>query len=122
MLKKRYRLTKHGSFAFVYRKGENKASAAFSLFYVKSTSLKVGFSVSNKLGKAVVRNKLKRRMRAVILSLMPLPKYQIVIVAKEKAGELSFDEIKADITRLLTKAMPQNSFGNNYEEKAQKTD
>ena len=104
MLKKNYRLTKHGSFGFVYRKGENKASAAFSLFYVKSTSLKVGFSVSNKLGKANVRNKLKRRMRACIEGLLPLPKYQIVIVARLKAVELEFSEIQKEITRLLNKA------------------
>ena len=104
MLKKSYRLTKHGSFGFVYRKGENKASPAFSLFYVKSTSLKVGFSVSNKLGKANVRNKLKRRMRAVIGSLLPLPKYQMVIVARMPATELDFDGIEKEIIRLLVKA------------------
>ena len=104
MLKKNYRLTKHGSFGFVYRKGESKASAAFSLFYVKSTSLRVGFSVSNKLGKAVVRNKLKRRMRAVIMGLLPMPKYQIVIVAKLPAANMSFAEIQKEITRLLYKA------------------
>ena len=104
MLKKTYRLTKHGSFGFVYRKGENKASAMFSLFYVKSTSLKVGFSVSNKLGKATVRNKIKRRMRAVIKELMPLPKYQIVLVAKQPSSEASFWEMRSDIIRLLIKA------------------
>ena len=104
MLKKTYRLTKHGSFGFVYRKGENKASAAFSLFYVKSTSLKVGFSVSNKLGKANVRNKLKRRMRAVIMGLLPLPKYQIVIVAKMPAVELSYMDMQSEIKRLLLRA------------------
>lgn len=104
MLKKNYRLTKHGSFGFVYRKGENKASAAFSLFYVKSTSLKVGFSVSNKLGKATVRNKIKRRMRAIIRSVLPLPKYQIVLVAKLNSVTMSFDDMRADILRLLTKA------------------
>lgn len=104
MLKKNYRLTKHGSFGFVYRKGENKASAAFSLFYVKSTSLKVGFSVSNKLGKANVRNKLKRRMRAIVKELLPLKKYQIVLVAKLRAGELNFVELKNDVRALFTKA------------------
>ena len=104
MLKKNYRLTKHGSFGFVYHKGENKASAAFSLFYVKSTSRKVGFSVSNKLGKATVRNKLRRRMRAIVKDLLPLKKYQIVLVARQKAGEMSFDELKQDITRLVNLA------------------
>ncbi len=104
MLKKAYRLTKHGSFGFVYRKGENKASAAFSLFYVRSASFRIGFSVSNKIGKATVRNKLKRRMRAAIGELMPLPKYQMVLVAKIDATQLDYHGIKSDIERLLTKA------------------
>lgn len=104
MLKKAYRLTKHGSFGFVYRKGENKASAAFSLFYVKSASFKIGFSVSNKLGKATVRNKLKRRMRAVIRDMLPLPKYQMVLVARVNAVNLDFKAIKDDIRELFLKA------------------
>lgn len=104
MLKKAYRLTKHGSFGFVYRKGENKASAAFSLFYVKSASFKVGFSVSNKIGKATVRNKLKRRMRAVIKDMLPLPKYQMVLVARVGAAELDFRKINDDIKSLFFKA------------------
>lgn len=104
MLKKIYRLTKHGSFGFVYRKGESKASAAFSLFYVKSASLKIGFSISNKLGKAVRRNKLKRRMRAAVRELLPLKKYQIVIVAKQSAAALDFRQIKEQIATLFSRA------------------
>ncbi len=104
MLKKAYRLTKHGSFGFVYRKGENKASAAFSLFYVKSASFKIGFSVSNKIGKATVRNKLKRRMRAVIREMLPLPKYQMVLVARVSALNLDFQAIEGDIRGLFVKA------------------
>ncbi len=104
MLKRVYRLTKHGSFGFVYRKGENKASAAFSLFYVRSATFRIGFSVSNKLGKAVVRNKLKRRMRAVIEDMLPLPNYQMVLVAKHKATELDYQAIKNDIRGLFQRA------------------
>ncbi len=104
MLKKIYRLTKHGSFGFVYRRGESKATAGFSLFYVKSASLKIGFSISNKLGKANRRNKLKRRMRAVVRELLPLKRYQIVIVARQNAAAFGFAQIKEQITELIDKA------------------
>lgn len=104
MLKRIFRLTKHGSFGYVYRKGENKASAAFSLFYVSSASLKVGFSVSNKLGKACVRNKLKRRMRESVRRMMPLKKYQIVLVARHAATKLTYAEIDGQIRRLFAEA------------------
>ena len=104
MLKRIFRLTKHGSFGYVYRKGENKASAAFSLFYVSSTSLKVGFSVSNKIGKACVRNKLKRRMRESVRYIMPLKKYQIVLVARQAATKLTYSEISDQIRKLFSSA------------------
>lgn len=106
MLSKKYRLTKRGSFAYVYRKGESTGSGAFRMLFVRSSSLKIGFSVSNKLGKATVRNKLKRRMRAILCAKIKDIRggYQIVFVAKPPAAQLSFDMIQTDIVSLLKRA------------------
>ncbi len=105
MLSKKYRLTKHGSFRYVYNKGERLGTSKFGLVFVKGKSLKVGFSVNNKVGCAVTRNKLKRRLRAIVREFVPmLNSAQIVIVAKPAAAVCSFDEIKAEILRLFAKA------------------
>lgn len=105
MLAKKYRLTKRGSFRYVYGKGERVGRGVLSLAFIKSKSLKIGFSVSNKVGCAVERNKLKRRLRAICRELLPrLSTAQMVIVAKPEAKELSFEALKRDVERLLEKS------------------
>ena len=67
MLAKQNRLTKKGSFAYLHAHGERSPEKKVKLNYVRSKSgVRIGFLVSNKIGHAVVRNKVKRRMRAVM--------------------------------------------------------
>ena len=71
MLAKKYRLTKRGSFAYVYRKGGAVRGKYMTLIYVSGKETpRLGLSVNNKVGHAVVRNKLKRRMREVMRSYL----------------------------------------------------
>lgn len=73
MLKKPNRLTKRGSFAYVYRNGSRRSERALTLMFVNSKGgVRAGFSVPNKVGKAVVRNTLKRRLRAAFRSFCPM--------------------------------------------------
>lgn len=106
MLAKRYRLTKHGSFNYVYRKGTAVRAGLISLIFVKGgKGVKIGFSVPNKVGKAVVRNKVKRRMRAAAhLYTDKLRSVQLVFSAKAGASALGYGEIAAAVEKLLTKA------------------
>lgn len=105
MLAKKYRLTKRGSFRYVYNKGERFSCGILNIVFVKGKSLKIGFSVSNKVGHAVKRNKLRRRLRAIFRELAPsLNAAQIVVVAKPSAAEVSFDCLKNEVVRLLKKS------------------
>ena len=89
----------------MYNRGDHFGGSKLSLVFVKGKSLKIGFSVSNKVGHAVVRNKLKRRLRAVCRVLAPtLEKAQIVIVAKPAAADMTYDDINKEVTRLFNKA------------------
>ncbi len=103
MLPKKYRLTKNGSFAYLYAKGNRVPAKYVKLNYVRSrTGVKIGFSVSNKIGDAVTRNKVKRRMRAiayeVIRDLMPC---QAVFVTGVGVDKLSYDELKSTMMKLI---------------------
>ncbi len=105
MLKRNLRLVKRGSFAYVYKKGERKSNGAISLIYVKSKNLKVGFSVNNKVGKAVKRNLVKRRLRAVVRSIIPsLNPAQIVVSVRPEIVLSDYKEIECALIKLFTKA------------------
>ncbi|MBD9184142.1 MAG: ribonuclease P protein component [Clostridiales bacterium] len=67
---------------------------------------RVGFTVSKKLGHAVVRNRTRRRLREIYrLNEQSLaPGYDIVIVARSRAVEAPFDKLTASFLGLAEKA------------------
>ncbi len=97
MLSKKYRLTKNGSFSYLYAHGSRAAEKPVRLNFVKSKSgVKIGFSVSNKIGHAVVRNKVKRRMRAIAAEYIKrLTPCQAVFIVSAGVDKLAFDELKS---------------------------
>lgn len=106
MLSKRNRLTKRGSFTYVYKKGKVVKSKYLVFYYLSSTGLRAGFSVNNKIGKAVKRNKIKRRMRAAFRTVIPQIKGsgQMVFLCRSAIVSATYEEILQDITTVLHKA------------------
>lgn len=106
MLAKKYRLTKNGSFTYLYAHGQRAAGKLVKLNYVKSKSgVKIGFSVSNKIGHAVVRNLVKRRMRAVIAEVIGrISPCQAVFIAQVGIDKLGYEDIKKQMTACLVKS------------------
>lgn len=106
MLKAQNRLRKRKEFAYIYRNGERYHSTHLSLIKVfsKYQNPRIGFSVSNKIGKAVVRNKIKRRLREIVRPLVPqIKNCNIIFVAKTNITESTFAELKTEVTQILTK-------------------
>ncbi|HHW90237.1 MAG TPA: ribonuclease P protein component [Clostridiales bacterium] len=100
MLNKKYRLTKDFQFRYVYRNGQSVKTKAVTLVFVKSRhpGLKIGISVSNKIGKAFFRNRVKRRIRESIrANLDKMAKgYNYVFVANN-----NFDFLHSDYSMIL---------------------
>lgn len=65
--------------------------------------VRVGIVVSKKVGKAVVRNKVRRRLRE-ILRRTHLPPCELVVVAQPEAANASYAELLRDLTQALKKA------------------
>jgi ribonuclease P protein component len=67
---------------------------------------RVGITVSKKLGKAVVRNRVRRRLREVyrLNEEQFLPGYDIVIVARSRAVDVSFQKLTESLLTLSGQA------------------
>lgn len=108
MLKRENRLKKNKHFNYIYKHGQSISNSEMTLVYIKAKikPFKVGFSVSNKVGKAVVRNKTKRRMREAFAELIKLVdrRYNYIFVAKPALADRNFLEIKTTMLSLIKKA------------------
>jgi len=71
----------------------------------------VGVVVSKKVGKAVVRNKARRRIKEAFRSMIAdvVDKHNIIIVAKSCVATMSYQEIKISLEKLLKKAKLTNN-------------
>ncbi|WP_353512397.1 ribonuclease P protein component [Thermus sp. LT1-2-5] len=85
------------------RKGKTGRGRYVSVKWLPAPELRVGIVVSKKVGKAVVRNKVKRRLRE-ILRRLHLPKAHLLVVASPEAREASYAELFQDLVRALRKS------------------
>ncbi|MBE7075421.1 MAG: ribonuclease P protein component [Clostridiales bacterium] len=108
MLSKENRLKKNKHFNYIYKHGEGIRVGDVSIVYVKAKikPFKVGFSVSSKVGKAVVRNLVKRRMREAFKELLPIidRRYNYIFVAKEGLAFKDYNQIKQNMLAAIKKA------------------
>ena len=68
--------------------------------------VRVGFTVSRKVGNAVVRNRVRRRLRAAVDAVLPeraAPGFDLVLVGRNGGLTHPFDRIKQDLTVALSK-------------------
>ena len=107
-MKRENRLKKNKQFAYIYKNGKPVFSNHINLIYIKSKykPLKVGFSVSKKIGKSVVRSKVKRRLSESFRHLMPAvnQNYNYVFIAKSGIENLNYQEIYNQVKSLITRA------------------
>lgn len=107
-MKQQFRLRHSSDFLRVRRDGGSYASSLAALAFLQNELdySRFGFVVSKRLGKAVHRNKVKRRMREVVRLHLPRikPGFDVVIIARQPAREAGYAEIEQALLRLLAKA------------------
>ena len=70
-------------------------------------AMRVGFTVTKKIGGAVVRNRMKRRFRALARELLPaggVPGADHVLIGRDGGIERDFGLLREELAKALAKA------------------
>ena len=99
------RLVRRGEFDAVYRAGKRRSSSHFTVFF-RANQLpqsRFGFSIKKALGGAVVRNRIRRRLREIVrCHRREIPAgWDIVIHPKSAVANAAFAALTTDFLRLL---------------------
>ena len=103
---KLHRVRKNEDFQSIIKDKKRVANSKFVVYYKKNnlSLLRVGFSVSKKLGKAVVRNKTKRQVRMMAREIFDQSQsMDYIIIVRNKFLESSYEENKKDLLFLYNK-------------------
>lgn len=92
-------------FRRIYRKGKTAVSPWLVLYCQKNRQgrTRLGVTVSTKLGKAVVRNRVRRRLREIwrLNQDVLQPGWDIILVARGRAVRTSYSKLNDAYLRLL---------------------
>jgi ribonuclease P protein component len=116
-LPKANRLRNRNEFKAIYQKGGRCSGKYLVLRFQQETSVhngdsalpppKVGISISQKVSKkAVVRNRIKRQLRAIFRGFLPqlVPGLKVVVIVKPQAQGCKYEDFLRELRQLLIKS------------------
>jgi ribonuclease P protein component len=112
------RILKSRDFRKVYDEGTRMTSPSFAAFLFKSTEKSAepphvggpffGFTTPRALGKAVVRNRVRRRMREAVRLEQHLfaPGWSIVFNPRRTLADVPFEALRKEVARVAARCKP----------------
>jgi ribonuclease P protein component len=100
-------LRKNSEYKKVYVTGRSVANRFFVIFEITNSlnNSRFGFSVGKKIGKAVLRNRIRRLLKEICRlnnDIFPVG-YDFVILARKDVVTLNFDQMKNHLAKLVLK-------------------
>lgn len=104
-MKKEYRIKKQKDFQYVFKKGKSVANRQFVIYTKEKsdeTHFRLGISVSKKLGNAVKRNQIKRRIRAFFTQHKDtLKSTEYIVIARQPVKDMDYHDIEKSLLHVL---------------------
>ena len=95
-------------FQRVYKRGKRAWNSNFTIYYLKNhrDETRFGITVTKKIGNAVERNRLKRRIKEIIRhhrEILPIG-YDIIIIPKKNTNDLVFNQLEKSLLHVFSVA------------------
>ncbi len=114
-MKRQYRLRESRAFGQVRKTGHCRRSPELVMCCLDNDMphSRFGFVVSKRVGNAVTRNRVKRRLRAIFAQRVPQIKsgFDIVVICRPAAARLAFRRLEAACLLLLRRLHLQSPSG-----------
>jgi ribonuclease P protein component len=106
------RLRRRADYLLCYRTGRRRHGALAILYFVANPvgHARLGITASRKVGNAVIRHRLKRRIKEIYRRWQDrelLPSLDLVIHLKPEAGGADFLSLRMELLRLLAGVLPK---------------
>jgi ribonuclease P protein component len=105
-MQRHQRLRSRTEFAAVYGKGRSLSNQVLAARILPSSEagVRFGFAVSKRVGNAVKRNQVKRRLRDAARRMALAGNWDIVVVARPPAATASFAALQSALDDLLRRS------------------
>jgi ribonuclease P protein component len=104
-------LRRRAEFARLRQRGRRLATPHFTVFaapaYRSDERAVVGMTVAKTVGKAVDRNRLRRRMAAILHDALTGRRFRLLLIARPGAAEVAFSSLRAEIAAAVERSAAQ---------------
>lgn len=104
-MKKSFRVKREKDFKAIFKDGTSFANRKFVVYQLENQQnhFRVGLSVSKKLGNAVTRNRIKRRIRHILQSVKGslVEHVDFVVIARKGVETLEYAEMEKNLLHVL---------------------
>ena len=104
-MKKRFRVKKEKDFNAIFKEGKSFANRKFVIYRLENNEqhFRVGLSVSKKLGNAIMRNQIKRRIRHILIEHKNqlVENVDFVVIARKGVEILDYAEMGKNLLHVL---------------------